>query len=664
MIATMRKLNLVALSYDRDEVMNVLHRTGAVEVKEHTPTEGLTPVDCNGEELASYLNSLETALEILVTAATNHAAEDKKSKAPQKDGFSVTYEEFVGAAEYKERADKTVNEINRLTDEKNGCIAEQARLARAISAAKPYVAAKLPFDAYADTLHTKTKLGVLAPAAWDGIEKQLKEIDLADYAITRDSESVLLLVAAHKSAFDEVDNLLNAAGFSLCPYKGNMTGEQQLASLYEQLNAVQSKQKEAEEALLALAPEIKNLKIYCDYIGFQIDKAEAAGKLCGTERTFFLEAFVPADAEALVKSEIDNSKLCMWYEFSDPAEDEEVPTLMKNNPVVANFEAITNMYSPPNAREFDPNTVMAFFYSLFLGFIMGDVGYGLLMILGGGALWFKSRKGTGMHNLAGVFAVGGFFTVIWGFLFNSLFGIPVLPYTVMPNAQEGVYTFMNIQIPAVLVIAMLLGIVHLGTGYACKAFQEWRAGHVLDGIFDGLVWVFFAIGTAIAVLGMVAEFNLPKILIWIGAIMAGASLFIAAVTAGRKEKIIGKFTKGFGSVYGIINYVSDILSYARLYGLMLSGAIIAQIVSGYVITGYNGSTPFLFSGNPLLIILGVVLLIVGHVFNLAIGLLGAYIHDARLQYVEFYGRFYTGEGELFTPLGSVHRHIYIDQKKQ
>ena len=92
---------------------------------------------------------------------------------------------------------------------------------------------------------------------------------------------------------------------------------------------------------------------------------------------------------------------------------------------------------------------------------------------------------------------------------------------------------------------------------------------------------------------------------------------------------------------------------------MLSGAVIAQIISGFVVTGYNGSSPFLFSGNPALIILGIFLMIVGHAFNLAIGLLGAYIHDARLQYVEFYGRFYEGEGELFKPLGSDMKHTRL-----
>jgi V/A-type H+-transporting ATPase subunit I len=147
------------------------------------------------------------------------------------------------------------------------------------------------------------------------------------------------------------------------------------------------------------------------------------------------------------------------------------------------------------------------------------------------------------------------------------------------------------------------------------------------------------------------------LLAYTGGIIAGVSLLVAILTAGRKEKFLGKFTKGFGAAYGIINYASDVLSYARLYGLMLSGAVIAQIVSQY-------SVDFILGGNPVFILLGVVLMVVGHLFNLAIGLLGAYIHDARLQYVEFYGRFYEGEGELFTPLGSTHKYIYLPLKAE
>ncbi len=340
------------------------------------------------------------------------------------------------------------------------------------------------------------------------------------------------------------------------------------------------------------------------------------------------------------------------------------PTLMRNNGLTKNFEAITNLYSPPNSKEFDPTTVMGIFYSVFLGFIMGDIGYGLFMLIGGGLLWWKNRvKDNGLKRLAAVFAIGGVFAVIWGFLFDSLFGIAILHMRVMPPLLEGNTNWhvLGIAIPALLIVALEVGVVQLFAGYVCRAIQCWRRGKIWDGIFDGVVWAVFSIGVGLAIAGLVEELNMI-ILAYVGGIAAGAMLLAAMLTAGRKEKILGKFTKGFGAAYGVINYASDILSYARLYGLMLSGAVIAEIVSGYALTGYGGSTGMIVSGNAGLAVLGVVLLLLGHLLNLALSLLGAYIHDARLQYVEFYGRFYEGEGELFSPLGSKHAHVFIVPK--
>ena len=217
---------------------------------------------------------------------------------------------------------------------------------------------------------------------------------------------------------------------------------------------------------------------------------------------------------------------------------------------------------------------------------------------------------------------------MWGLLFNSFFGTQVIfgkGVSVIPDAQNARWSLMGIQVPSVLLISLEIGVVHLMVGYICKAVQCMRRGQFWDGMLDGLVWAVFSIGMGLAIAGFIDELNTP-VLAYVGGIMAGSMLLIAMLTAGRKEKLLGKFTKGFGAAYGIINYASDILSYARLYGLMLSGAVIAQIVSNY-------SVQFVQSGNVALIILAVILMVVGHGFNLAIGLLGAYIHDARLQYV-------------------------------
>lgn len=645
----MRKLNLAALSYDRDGIFNALQRTGAVEIREHVETEGTFALPAGGEELRSYLLSLESALEILVAVA-DVKSKDKSKPSPVKDGFSVTYAEFAAAAEKREEMDSLVRRINGLADQKSGYVSEQARLIRAVAAARPYAQIKLPFSAYADTLHTKTKLGTLSTASWDGIQKSLDENALVAYEEMRGDDSVLLIITAHRYAFSEVEDLLSGAGFVACPYTGDISGEEQYSSLTAQLKAAEEGQRMAEKALSELAPSVRDLKIYCDYVDFQLEKAEAAGKLRGTERTFFMQAFVPADAEEAVKAELDKTEFALWYEFSDPAEDEEVPTLLKNNPVVSNFEAITNMYSPPNARELDPNTVMSFFYSLFIGFIMADIGYGILMLVGGGLLYFKNKKG-GLKSLSGVFAIGGIFTVFWGFLFNSLFGVQILPWTVMPDAQTEMYSLAGISLPSVLVISLLLGVVQIFAGYLCRMALGIKRGKVWDGILDGGVWAVFSLGALLAIIGLIEDFELSY-LTPVGGIIAAAALVAAVLTAGRKERFLGKLSKGFGSLYGLINYFTDVLSYIRLYGLMLTGAVIAQVVSRYALM-------FIASGS-VLVVLGALLMAVGHIFNLAISLLGAYIHTARLQYVEFFGRFYEGEGELFAPLGSKSKHISLE----
>lgn len=645
----MKKLNLVGMAYEKDAVLNALQRTGAVEVKLHREEEHSVPLPPADGELSSYHASLEDALERLTQAADAYAKEHRGAARPAKDGFEVSYEEFMAAANDRARMDGLIARINPLTDKKAETRAALAKAERTFAAAAIYRAVEEPLSAYAGTAHTRVRLGTLPLPAWENIKGMLPVLSEGK-VLAQEDDQVLILLVLHKSCAEEGEALLSGTGFTPCPFEGEETGSALYARLKGECEALAKELDALEEEMAGLGSETRALKIYCDYIGYEAEKAALDEKMRATERTFLLEAFVPEDAEEVVRRELSEAGT-VYLEFSEPAEDEELPTLCKNNAVVSDFESLTNTYSVPNAREMDPNTVMAVFYSVFMGFIMADIGYGLLMMLGGGWLKYKNRgRKGGLGALAGVFAIGGIFAVIWGFLFNSLFGITLPIPTVLPNAQSDMWTFAGIGIPAVLVIAMLLGIVQLLAGYICKAVQCWRRGEVLDGILDGVVWAVFSLGAGLAIAGLVEEWNIP-ILVTVGGITAGVTLVIAMIAAGRHEKFFGKLSKGFGTLYGIINYMSDILSYARLYGLMLSGAVIAQIVSQYAVG-------FITSGG-VLAVLGVLLMLVGHVFNLAIGLLGAYIHDARLQYVEFYGRFYEGEGELFVPLGSKHEHIFV-----
>lgn len=663
-LAEIEKLSLVAMSYERDAILNALQKTGATEIASQSETEETVPLLLNCETLRAELALAEGALSALCTETQEYYKEHKLKTDTLKDGFPVSYAEFVSAKERKGEADALISEINALTDERRSLAAELSKEQRQLDGALLYEGLKEPLSEYADTRRACVRLGTLPFEEWEPLKRAAAEDELAECSLlASDRDEALVLLVYHRD--DELaETLLQNVSFTPCAFSGGLSGEELCAAHRRRILEIDERLRGISKSLVEKSGQVRTLKIYCDYLGFELEKAELAEKMQATNATFLLTAYVPKDREERVSAALQGVSDAVWFEFAPVPEDEMPPTLYRNNKVVENFEFITDMYSPANAREFDPNTIMAFFYSLFLGFIMGDIGYGLFMLVGGGAIYLKLRsKDGGLKRLSGVFAIGGIFALIWGFLFNSFFGVP-LPFlpTVMPNAQTDMWSFLGIKIPAVLVISLEIGVVQLFVGYLCRAVQCMRRGHFLDGMLDGFVWAAFSVGVGLAIVGLIDEANV-SVLATVGGILAGATLLVAILTAGRKEKLLGKFTKGFGAAYGVINYASDILSYARLYGLMLSGAVIAQIISGYAVTGMNGGVGFLMSGNVGLVVLGIVLLIVGHGFNLAIGLLGAYIHDARLQYVEFYGRFYEGEGELFKPLGSSQKYIRLENEK-
>ncbi len=653
-IVKMRKLQLVAMSYDEDCILDAMQKTGAVEIRLNP--ERNVPPSKQTEALTSYCAMVETALDSLCNAVGQKQKEEKEKSDLLEDGFEVSFSDFFAVKEQKAEMDETVEKIHALLDEKSVLSAELAKIRREKEQVKPYAHLEKPFSYFQNTAHTQGRLGILPAQAKENLKTLLEEKTLCAYEILyADTENILVFITYHKTVAMEMNGILSSLSFQENVFEKEKTGKELYLELEKKERLFLEKISQNGHTVYGLRDKIRSLKVYCDYLRFALEKENVSSNVDGTERTIFLQAYVPEEAEKGVEEAIRTVSSVAYMEFSDPTEEEEVPTLLKNNSIVSNFESITNTFSVPHYREFDPNAVMAFFYSLFMGFIIGDAGYGFLMAGVGGWLWWKNReKPTGVSKMAGAFAAGGVFAVFWGLLFNSLFGFMILPITVMPNPQTDMWLLAGIAVPSVLIISMILGIFQIFVGYLCKAVQEWRRGNIGDGICDGVVWSIFSIGVALAIVGFVEEANVP-ILATIGACIAGGSLLLAMILAGRKEKFFGKFAKGFGAVYGIINYASDVLSYARLYGLMLSGAVIAQIIATY-------SGQFIVSGNIALLILGVVLLIVGHGFNLVMNLLGAYIHDSRLQYVEFYGRFYEGDGTEFAPIGSAHKYISLTSK--
>lgn len=659
MIAKMQKLQLAAMLSDKDVILDALQKTRAAEVKKQSEEEGTAIPVKDDAALLLRAADTENALRLLTKAAEDYARDHGAKVDYLKDGFDVSYSCFMGMKEKFGEADEMIAKAKSLSEEKAALTAEGYALAREEKSLTPYESVDLPFSDLEKGRRAGFLLGVIPAAKEEDFLAALGEKEYAGAAaekLCKCEAGGVYALAYLKDEKDKLDDLLSASGFSAYPYEYGENGIVSAKARYESVAAAIAKNGAAQEKnateFYELSKKLPFLKTYSDYLSYLLEKENVSDDLRATERVFLLEAYVPQESAEEVKLALENTTGACYYEFAEPTEEENPPTLLKNNKAVRNFEDITNMYSVPNSREFDPNTVMGFFYSLFMGFIMGDIGYGLIMMLGGGLIWWKNRaRESGFKRLSAVFAMGGVFSVIWGVLFNSLLGLQVLPFTVMPDMQKDMWNLAGISVPSVLVISMEIGIVQIFVGYICRAVQCWRRGDIAGGIYDGVVWAFFSLGAFLAVIGFVEESNLP-LFKSAGGITAGVSLAIAMLTAGHGQKFFARFTKGFGAAYGVINYASDVLSYARLYGLLLSGAVIANIVSTYAMA-------FITGGNAIVAVLGVALMVAGHAFNLAMSLLGAYIHDARLQYVEFFGKFYEGEGELFTPLGSSQKYVYL-----
>lgn len=651
-IAEMKKLNLVAMAYDKQAVLDALQRTNATEITFHKEFADTSVLPYNGAELEERIARLEATLQAISTEIDDYNKLNGVKEDVLKDGFDVSYQEFMSAGEKREEAEAVLDLAESILSYKNALRVALIKAEKEERQARIYKDLLQPFSRYSDTAHVRIRLGVIATQKAAAFFEYIEARGGCAEQLSVLGDETLVSFAFFKDQQKDIESGLADFSFTVCPYTGDETGKNVYDKKAAQIAAYKRDLQENAYAMYELKYKIRLLKVYCDYLYYALEKEKASEKIRATEYTLLLEAYVPSGCEERVKEELLAQTKAVYIEFTDPTEEDTPPTLMRNNAVIKNFETVTNMYSPPHSREIDPNTVMAFFYSLFMGFIMGDIGYGLIMSIGGWLVYKRCKRDGGMKRLAGVFAVGGLFAIVWGVLFNSLFGI-FLPFirTVMPNAQTDLWHFMGIAVPSVLVISLVLGVLQLCAGYLCKAALCFKRKDYAEAIFGGFAWAIFSIGVGFALVGLVEEAKMPQ-LASIGGIMAGTSLLIVVLTAGRKEKFFGKIVKGFGAVYGIINYASDILSYARVYGLMLSGAVIAQIISSY-------SVDFIASGNIGLIALAVVLMVVGHTFNIVIGLLGAYIHDARLQYVEFYGRFFEGEGELFSPLGSKHKYIYL-----
>ena len=637
MIAGMKKLTLAAPQSDMERLVRELVWLESVEI---LPSAG------ENEELPPGLQSVDNAAQ----AAANERdlqrlAAASETLAPYGSGKKGKYfPEALTRSEF-EALDGDIEKALALTARVEDLIKERAALRAKITKAENDVMSLAPFLLYEapislDATRKTVLFKGMFPRALtkETIYSKLDESGL-DYALEfygTNAEFVYVCAAALKSDADAFAKALAEAGFSRILFK-DMDGTAKEATDRLKAEIAQSKKALADsEGLLRELAASKNLLDKAqDALSARAARETVRGNLAQTNSTCLLSGWVPDVYRDKVEKVLDGFDCC--YTFEEPKEDEKVPVKLINKKLVTPFEAVLGMYSYPDYRGIDPTFIMSIFYFVIFGLIMQDVLYGLMLLVGGRVLLkaLHAKPGSSMYKLIEMFSICGISTMVCGVLFGGYFGdLPsafathMLGITDFPELAVAFNPVTN-PIPY-LAISLGLGAVHLITGMLIKAYMLVKDGHALDAVFDiGLWLVLFA--------GIGLLFLAPAVGKWV-AIVGVIGLVL---TQGRAEKnIIMKFLKGVLSLYDIVSYLSDLLSYSRIMALGLSGAIIAQVVN--LIGTLGGPTVMGF-------IVLVLAMVLGHTLNLALNLLGAFVHTARLQYIEFFGKFYIDGGEPFKP---------------
>ena len=439
-----------------------------------------------------------------------------------------------------------------------------------------------------------------------------------------------LLVMCHGSVKERALSALRDLGFSTVSFRG-MTGtaKENDKALAENLAALEKERQEIEQRIAGLGGKREALLEASDRAAIALRREEAKSRLVGTDKVFLLEGWLPADRCAEIEKTL--KPFTCAIETREPTEDEypQVPVQLKNNKLTRPLNMVTEMYSLPAYGTLDPNPLMAPFFILFYGIMMADMGYGLLMMIASVIISKKYRpKGTS-GELFSLLGLCGISTFIMGALTGGFFGdfLTQLVAIVSPGTVFALPKLFDPldDLTMILIGSMALGMVQIVTGMAISLIEKCKRKKFLDAFFEEITWWIVFIGIALLALGKGAA------VLYVGC----ALVLLGPIVQGKGW---GKLTGVFGSLYNhVTGYFGDILSYTRLMALMLAGSVIAQVFN-------------MLAAMPGNVIAFIIISMLGNAMNFGLNLLGCYVHDLRLQCLEFFNKFYVDGGKPFHPM--------------
>lgn len=637
----MQKIELIALTTDSKKIIEMLQRKGVVEVSEFTNKDLIkVNVDSIIAEFDKFRSLADDALKII-----NSFDSEKKSLAGALSDNKIE----MSKHDFGQKTDLLETALHYAADvQKNNRI-----ITESITALGQL---EIKRDSLKQWLNLDTQMnfkGTSSTSVFIGtIPKKLTSEEIADIfpeecfaeIIFADKTHTNIFIICLKSIENQVNDILSKNSFTPIYFDESLTPQQLQNNLIKESELLNQKILQCRKNIISLSQKRDMIKFIIDYLQMRIDKYRALNHIAFTESAFVLYGYIPEKYALKTAEEID-SKYTAAVRIFDPDEDDEVPVLLENSKFSSPVENITEMYALPGKNDVDPTPVMSFFYYLFFGMMLSDAGYGLVMLISTALMLKKLDLSSRMRKTLTMFRNCGISTIIFGALFGSWFGdiIQIIGKEFFgKNIGSLALWFEPLNDPIKLLLySFLLGIIHLFSGIAVSFKMQWDDGKKIDAFLDTVP--IYLIITGICPFAAGILITVPGYLKTFGMYVSVVGVIILILTAGRSSKSI--FGKLFGGLYALYktatDYLSDILSYSRLLALGLATGSIASVIN-------------LIGTMPNNIILKSFLLaavfIVGHTANLAINLLGAYVHTGRLQFVELFSKFYEGGGRAFEPL--------------
>ena len=643
-ILKMSKFSLIIFEKDKKDILSTMQNFKEVDFRK-TLIEDYGYTNFVSEKVKDIEDNIYK-LNLTIKKLKKYSKSQNALKSFKNGNKEFSYEELSLFAKNSNFI-KVIDEVNNylLELDLNCKIIENAK--NKISEYKPYENLDVSKKDFSTLKQSIVTIGAVFTKTFSKLSEELKNFDIY-YEILNETnkEKTIAFVFLHNNK-QEIMDILRKFGYSKTNIELNKTPLEYINEYEKEILAKKEANILISQKLLILSNEIEMLKICYEYYNNEKLKEKASENFGKTDKLSIITGYIPQikikEFEKMIKD------VCANYyhlELKEAEKDNiDVPIKFKNNTFLDAFEGLVKTYSMPKYNQIDPTPMVAPFYWLFFGMMVADAGYGLIMSLVTGIILKICKLSENMKKNIKFFFYLSFSIMIWGAIYGSYFSLPLpIPRLIYPARDYN----------TILSMSIVIGVVHVFVGLGAKAYVSIKNGKYLDAVYDVLFW--YILLTSIIILLAGSILGLSEISSKISKYLMILSMIAIVLTGGReiKNSIGGRIGLGIYALYGVSSYMGDFISYARLMALGLSGGFIAQSVNQIC---------SMIGFSPLTIVFTVIIFIFGQTFNMGLALLGAYVHSARLIYVEFFGKFYEGGGQEFKDFKIEEKYISIKEKK-